>query len=78
MAYLLEWQLLAFDIIKALAMISICWKEVQPFSFVKEFKSPSPFVHSSYYIEYMIFQKRFSAKSSRPFKVFEGKIFLTR
>ena len=61
MAYLLEWQLLAFDIIKALAMISICWKEVQPFSFVKEFRSPSPSVHSSYCIEYNISERFFCA-----------------
>lgn len=54
MAYLLEWQLLAFDIIKALAIINIFWKGVQAFSFIKEFRTPSPFVHSSCDIEYDI------------------------
>ena len=54
MAYLLEWQLFTFDIIKALAIISIFWKRVQLFSFIRKFRNTSPFVHSSYYIEYDI------------------------
>lgn len=59
MAYLLEWQLFAFNIVKALAMINIFWKGVQPFSFIKEFRNPSPFVHSSYCIEYDISETLF-------------------
>ena len=75
MAYLLEWQFLAFDIIKALAMISICWKEVQPFSFVKEFRSPSPFVHSSYYIKYDISETFFCEITKTVLWFLKGRYF---